>query len=82
MDAGRSLLEAFEDVGAEVLADCRKGECGICRIPVLAVQNGVIDHRDVFLSARQRASDTWICPCVSRIHADADGAGVVHVDLP
>ncbi|GGN22600.1 flavin reductase family protein [Streptomyces fuscichromogenes] len=82
VDAGRSLLEAFEGAGAEVLADCRKGECGICRIPVLAVENGVIDHRDVFLSTWQQETDAWICPCVSRVHADPGGPGVVHVDLP
>ncbi len=82
VEPGRSLLEALEDAGAEVLADCRKGECGICRIPVLGVQNGTIDHRDVFLSPQQQATDAWICPCVSRVHADTNGNGVVHVDLP
>jgi len=82
VESGRSLLEALEDAGAEVLADCRKGECGICRIPVLSVQNGTIDHRDVFLSPQQQETNAWICPCVSTVYAHSNGNGVVHLALP
>ena len=34
--------------------DCRRGECGLCAMDVLAV-DGEIDHRDVFLSEHEKA---------------------------
>ena len=61
----RSLLDALEEAGVAVLADCRRGECGLCALDVLAV-DGTLDHRDVFLSERQKAGNTRICACVSR----------------
>jgi ferredoxin-NADP reductase len=61
-----SLLDALEDAGVEVMWDCRKGECGLCTVRVLGC-DGEIDHRDVFLSEEQKASDTSLCTCVSRI---------------
>jgi vanillate O-demethylase ferredoxin subunit len=51
---GRSMLEALEDAGADMMFDCRKGECGLREIRILKLQ-GTIDHRDVFYSARQKA---------------------------
>jgi vanillate O-demethylase ferredoxin subunit len=63
---GSSLLEALEAAGVELMYDCLRGECGLCRVRVLAVE-GRIDHRDVFLSARQHAEDTTMCACVSRL---------------
>ena len=50
---------------ASTISDCRRGECGLCAMDVLAVQ-GEIDHRDVFLSAHEKASGQRICVCVSR----------------
>lgn len=44
-----SPLDALERAGVDMMFDCRKGECGICQVSVLAV-DGVIDHRDVFFS--------------------------------
>jgi len=61
----RSMLDALSAAGFEVIADCRRGECGVCAIDVAAV-DGEIDHRDVFFSAAQRAGNAKICPCVSR----------------
>ncbi|WP_375791631.1 2Fe-2S iron-sulfur cluster-binding protein [Geodermatophilus sabuli] len=49
-----------------MLYDCLRGECGLCRVRVRAVE-GVLDHRDVFLSERQRAATTEMCVCVSRV---------------
>jgi ferredoxin-NADP reductase len=63
---GRSMLEALEDAGAEMMFDCRKGECGLCQVKVLAVEGG-IDHRDVFYSERQRNTADRMCVCVSRV---------------
>ncbi|MFJ3802593.1 PDR/VanB family oxidoreductase [Streptomyces sp. NPDC090088] len=64
--AGTSMLDALQEAGVEVLYDCLRGECGLCRVRVLEAQ-GTIDHRDVFLSARQRAEGDQMCACVSRI---------------
>lgn len=66
----RSMLDALADAGVEVLADCRRGECGLCALEVIAV-DGAIDHRDVFLSEGQREAGQKICACVSRMAAGA-----------
>lgn len=66
-----TLLEALQRAGADLMYDCRKGECGLCRIEVASVC-GAIDHRDVFLSRRQQDEGTSMCVCVSRVAA-ADG---------
>lgn len=63
--AERSLLEVLEGAGLQPLYDCRRGECGLCALDVLSA-DGAIDHRDVFLSARERAEGQRICICVSR----------------
>ena len=65
--ADSTLLEALERAGVEVLADCRRGECGLCALDVLAVESGTIDHRDVFFSVAQRAAGHQLCACVSRL---------------
>ena len=61
----RSMLEALEDAGADMMFDCRKGECGLCEVRILKL-DGAIDHRDVFYSARQRAATEKMTCCVSR----------------
>jgi vanillate O-demethylase ferredoxin subunit len=61
-----SMLDALEAAGIGVLSDCRRGECGLCALDVLAVE-GLVDHRDVFLSDRQQAENQRICACVSRV---------------
>jgi vanillate O-demethylase ferredoxin subunit len=60
-----SLLDALEAQGVAVLADCRRGECGLCAMDVIA-SDGAIDHRDVFFSERQHEEGRKICACVSR----------------
>ena len=67
-----SMLEALEACGADMMFDCRRGECGLCQVKVLDVE-GVIDHRDVFLSdAQHQAGDRLQC-CVSRIVSPRTG---------
>jgi ferredoxin-NADP reductase len=63
--ADSSLLEALEAAGVQTLWDCRRGECGLCAMDVLAV-DGEIDHRDVFLSEQEKREGRRICACVSR----------------
>jgi len=62
---GRSMLEALEEAGADMMFDCRKGECGLCEVRILKLE-GSIDHRDVFYSSRQQNAMNKIACCVSR----------------
>lgn len=62
----QSLIEVLEAAGIEVMNDCRRGECGLCALDVLALE-GEIDHRDVFLSAHEKQENQRICACVSRV---------------
>lgn len=61
----KSMLDALNEAGFEVMSDCQRGECGVCAIDVTAVE-GQIDHRDVFFSDPQKKANGKICPCVSR----------------
>lgn len=63
--ATASLLDALEAAGVQALADCRRGECGLCAMDVLAV-DGEVDHRDVFLGQHEKRENRRICACVSR----------------
>ena len=74
--ATRSMLDALQDAGVDVLADCRRGECGLCAVDVVEA-HGVIDHRDVFLSEGQRREGRKICACVSRV-----AGGVITIEAP
>ena len=62
----QSMLDALESAGVDMIFDCRKGECGLCALPILEVE-GVVDHRDVFFSDEEKAANTKLCSCVSRV---------------
>ncbi len=64
--ADTTLLDALAQAGVEAIADCRRGECGLCAMDVLAL-DGEADHRDVFLSAHEKQENRRICACVSRV---------------
>jgi ferredoxin-NADP reductase len=84
-----SMLEALEAAGADLMFDCRRGECGLCQVKVLEVQ-GVIDHRDVFLSDTQHKAADRMQSCVSRIVSPRTGGltttnghdAAVTIDIP
>ncbi|MES2972687.1 MAG: PDR/VanB family oxidoreductase [Pseudomonadota bacterium] len=61
-----SLLDALERAGVQTISDCKRGECGLCAMDVLAI-DGEIDHRDVFLSDSEKDEGRRICACVSRV---------------
>lgn len=65
VQANETMLEAFERSGVDVMYECRKGECGLCQVSILHVE-GQLDHRDVFLSAREKSVNKSACACVSR----------------
>ncbi|TWB20496.1 vanillate demethylase subunit B [Nitrospirillum amazonense] len=62
----QTLLSALREAGADLMYDCRRGECGLCALDVVDVAGGTLDHRDVFLSDRQKAEGRQMCVCVSR----------------
>lgn len=64
-----SILDALSNAGVPVLSDCRRGECGLCPLPVVQ-SDGPIEHRDTYLSDEERASGSTLCICVSRIAGD------------
>jgi ferredoxin-NADP reductase len=66
----RSMLEALEEAGIDMIFDCRRGECGLCALPILEV-DGIVDHRDVFFSDTEKASGAKLCTCVSRVYGRA-----------
>jgi vanillate O-demethylase ferredoxin subunit len=76
-----SMLDALLASGAEMMYDCRRGECGLCEVKVLDA-TGVIDHRDVFLSDAQHRRGKTLCTCVTRVVAIDDDAGSVSIDVP
>ena len=62
----QTMLEALESAGIDMISDCRKGECGLCALPILET-DGIVDHRDVFFSEEEKATNTKLCTCVSRV---------------
>lgn len=65
--ANESLLEALEGAGIDMIYDCRRGECGLCALPILGVE-GEVDHRDVFFSDAEKTANAKLCTCVSRVY--------------
>jgi len=64
--ADETLLDALEMAGVQSLSNCRRGECGLCAMDILAI-DGEIDHRDVFLSDHEKLENKRLCICVSRV---------------
>jgi vanillate monooxygenase ferredoxin subunit len=65
--ADQTMLEALEDAEVGMIFDCRRGECGLCALPILEV-DGIVDHRDVFFSEAEKAQNVKLCTCVSRVY--------------
>ena len=75
-----TMLEALAEAGADLMYDCRRGECGLCRVVVESLE-GDIDHRDVFFSRRQQLTNRQLCTCVSRAVAGEHATGPAVVSL-
>ena len=61
--ADQSILDCLIGHGCDPLYDCRRGECGVCAVPVI---EGDVEHRDHVLSASEKAASQVIQICVSR----------------
>lgn len=61
-----SILDALLNEGLPVLWDCRRGECGLCPLPVVSAEGG-IEHHDRYLSDEEKSAGDSMCICVSRI---------------
>ena len=59
----KTVLEALNEIGVEVLSSCRRGVCGTCETTVLA---GRPDHRDALLDDDEREVNDCMYVCVSR----------------
>ncbi len=70
----KSMLQALIDAGVEMIYDCERGECGLCAVDIVG-QEGQIDHRDVFFDETEKAENSRMCTCVSRLPG-----GTVRID--
>jgi ferredoxin-NADP reductase len=61
--AEKTILEALIEAGEDPMSDCRRGECGICVVPVI---EGEPVHRDHYLTEREKAAGKLMCLCISR----------------
>lgn len=60
---GQTIAHALEEAGVEVLVSCEQGVCGTCKTAVL---EGIPDHRDSYLSNRQKDANDCMMICCSR----------------
>ncbi|MEB3371877.1 cytochrome P450 [Saccharopolyspora mangrovi] len=60
---GQSIIDACAEAGVTIPAACFEGTCSSCLSTVL---EGVPDHRDSFLSPKERESGMLMAPCVSK----------------
>lgn len=61
--AQSTIVNALTDVGVDVPVSCGEGLCGTCLTRVI---DGTPDHRDLFLSAEERARNDQMTLCCSR----------------
>ncbi|TXI96502.1 MAG: 2Fe-2S iron-sulfur cluster binding domain-containing protein [Burkholderiaceae bacterium] len=63
----QTILQALEAAQVPVASSCGTGQCGTCRVTLLA---GEADHRDSVLSPEEKTQEAQFCPCVSRAFSD------------
>ncbi len=61
--ADETALEALQRCGLEVPFSCEQGVCGSC---LMSVEEGLPDHRDMFLTDAEREANNSFTPCCSR----------------
>lgn len=61
--ADKTIVDVLEEEGLDPMYDCRRGECGVCTTDVLS---GTPDHRDYYLSDKEKESGKMMQICISR----------------
>lgn len=64
---GKTIIDILMAEGIRVAHSCRSGVCGTCETRVL---EGIPDHKDNVLSARERASNKVVMICCSGAKSD------------
>jgi vanillate O-demethylase ferredoxin subunit len=59
---GHTILDGLEEAGVDAAYSCREGVCGTCEVRVL---EGIPDHRDLVLSAAEKAANDRMMICCS-----------------
>ena len=59
----KTIIQALADAGIEVQTSCEQGVCGTCLTRVL---EGEPDHRDMYLTPAEQATNAQFLPCCSR----------------
>jgi|SRR5262245_48237893 len=62
-----SILHALEAAGLDMPRSCEEGICGTCETRVI---EGIPDHRDSILTARERRENATMMICISRSISD------------
>lgn len=60
---GQSIAAAMLEAGIAIPLSCEQGVCGTCLVDVIG---GTPDHRDMFQTDEEKASNRQITPCCSR----------------
>ncbi|WP_284109027.1 PDR/VanB family oxidoreductase [Acinetobacter pittii] len=63
VEAGESILQALAKEGIDIEMSCEQGVCGTCMCDVI---EGEPDHRDVYFTDEEKASNEQILVCCSR----------------
>ena len=67
IDENETILEVLDKYNIDVPFSCEQGVCGTC---VTQVVMGEPEHRDSYLSDKQKASQSQMCLCVSRARSE------------
>ncbi len=59
----QTTIQALEEHGISIPISCEQGICGTCLTNVV---DGIPDHRDMFLTDEEHASNSMFTPCCSR----------------
>ena len=65
--ADRTVVQALQAHGIEILTSCEQGVCGTCLTRVL---QGECEHRDLYLTDEEKAKHDQFTPCCSRAKSD------------
>lgn len=60
---GRSIAQVLAERGVVIPISCEQGACGTC---VTRVREGIVDHRDLFLTEADNAANDRLTVCCSR----------------